>query len=406
MIMHRFPRFAGVALAVAIVAVPAFPIAQQRGRGADNPFPGGTNTDGSLRPMPPVTRLFTQDAYTEYAILEPGSESFRIRFLPEETRAGATELVNATRGGSEGSGIEVYDPRTGAPLEFTYLQQGNDPESHAIHAALPMPVPEGGVGRVLIYKTYKDPRTYMMHGDDIVWVRSLSGYRLGVLLPKGFAFTSSNVAAQLTTTRDGQLKLAFANPSGQSNPVTIHARKTTAAFTPLKYTDMFFDDIRTLYDLDAPETGRMTIEQIYSDYRKGATAHLDSLSYLALQDLKVIDLDTAKALMPAQAGTAKVVKLSVPIADDKQSAHIKITGTLKDTGYHVASSGDLVFDRIVHGLRNTILLPAGWEVSGVSQSGTIGTYQGRAFVALINLNESNSYRVAIHARKPAGTATR
>src|SRR5947207_12195082 len=93
-----------------------------------------------------------------------------------------------------------------------------------------MPVPQGGVGRVLIYKTYKDPRTYMMHGEDIVWVRSLSGYRLGVLLTKGFAFISSNVAAQLSTTADGRLKLAFANPSGQSNPVTIHARKTTAAF--------------------------------------------------------------------------------------------------------------------------------------------------------------------------------
>ena len=39
---------------------------------------------------------------------------------------------------------------------------------------LPMPVPEGGIGRVLIYKTYKDPRTYMMNGKDIVWVRSLS----------------------------------------------------------------------------------------------------------------------------------------------------------------------------------------------------------------------------------------
>ena len=55
-----------------------------------------------------MTRLFTQDAYTEYALLEPGSASFRIRFLPEETRVGATELVNATRGGSEGGDVEVY----------------------------------------------------------------------------------------------------------------------------------------------------------------------------------------------------------------------------------------------------------------------------------------------------------
>src|SRR5215475_1731344 len=133
--------------------IPAALLAQGgRGRGGNNPFPGGTNPDGSLRPTAPVSRLFTQDAYTEYAILEPRSEQFRIRFLPEETRVGATELVNATRGGSEGSDIEVYDPRTGKPLKFTYEQQANDPETHAIRATLAMPVPQGGIGRVLIYK--------------------------------------------------------------------------------------------------------------------------------------------------------------------------------------------------------------------------------------------------------------
>ena len=378
-----------------LIAVPAMLIAQ-RGRG-DNPFPGGTNPDGSLRPTAPLTRLFTQDAYTEYAILEPGSESFRIRFLPEETRVGATELVNATRGGSEGSGVEVYDPRTGKAMPFTYEQDKNDPETHAIHAKLPIPVPEGGIGRVLIYKTYKDPRTYMMHGDDIVWVRSLSGYRLGVLLPKGFAFMSSNVAAQLSTTADGRLKLAFANPSGQSNPVTIHARRTTAAFTPSPGRDMFFDDIKTIYDLDAPESGRIHVDQTYSDYRKGDRAQLDMLNDMPLQDLKVVDLDTAKALVP-QRQNPVFVKLDVPITDDRQSAHLRITGTIVDPGYQL-DHGDLVFARTLKGLRNTILLPAGWDVSMVSQSGTIGTYNGRSFVALINLNAENEYNVRLRARK-------
>jgi hypothetical protein len=382
-----------IAAALSAIAIPLL-IAGQRG-GQSNPFPGGTNPDGSLRPTPPVTRLFTQDAYTEYAILAPGSEQFRIQFIPEETRVGATELVNATRGGSEGSDIEVYDPRTGKPLKFTYQQEG---EEHAIHAQLPIPVPEGGIGRVLILKTYKDPRTYMMHGDDIVWVRSLSGYRLGVLLPKGYAFISSNVAAHLTTASDGRLKLAFANPSGQSNPVTIHARKTAANFPPLKYTDMFFDDVKTLYDLDAPDSGRIRVEQTYSDYRKGDKAELDLLAYLPLQEVKVIDLDTAKPLTPVQASNATVVRLDVPITNDKQSAHLKVTGIVKDGSYR-AENGELIFDRTVHGLRNTILLPGGWDVSAVSQSGTIGTYNGRSFVALVNLNAENNYRVVIRARK-------
>src|SRR5579872_6736750 len=150
MIIRKLAPWTVVALALIPLGLPA-----QSRRGGNGPFPGGANPDGSLRPTPPVTRLFTQDAYTEYSILAPGSEEFRIRFLPEETRAGATELVNATRGGSEGSDIQVYDPRTGKPMKFTYVQDVNDPETHAIHAALPIPVPAGGVGRVLIFKTYK-----------------------------------------------------------------------------------------------------------------------------------------------------------------------------------------------------------------------------------------------------------
>ena len=70
----------GLALACAALYVP-LPVAAQRGGGA---FPGGTNPDGSLRPTAPVTRFFSQDAYTEYALLAPGSESFRIKYLPEE----------------------------------------------------------------------------------------------------------------------------------------------------------------------------------------------------------------------------------------------------------------------------------------------------------------------------------
>jgi hypothetical protein len=389
--MSRSPRIASrLALVSTLVVIPVWIVAQQ--------FPGGTNPDGSLRPSAPVRNLFTQDAYTEYALLEPGSESFRITFLPETTRAGATEITNATRGGSEGSGIEVYDPRTGKPVKFTYDADPNDPSAHTIRATLPFPVPQGGIGRVLIYKTYKDARTYTMNGEDIVWVRRLSGYRLGVVLPKGFAFVSSNIATQMTTTADGRLKLAFANPSGQANDLTIHARKTTATFKSHPFTDVFFDDVKTLYDLDAPETGRIKVEQTYSDYRKGPTARLDALAHMPLQDLKVIDLDTAETLAPVRQGKDTVVKLGVPIVDDKQSAHLRVTGTLVNAGYTVVN-GELVFTRQLHGLRNTILLPAGWDVSAVSQPATIGMNQGRAFVALINLNGENNYAVTIRGNK-------
>ena len=70
---------------------------------------------------------------------------------------------------------------------------------------------------------------------------------------------------------DGRLELHFANPSGLSNPLTIHARKSATDFAPASapFTDMFFDDVKTLYDLDQPDTHRMKVEQTYSDFRAG-----------------------------------------------------------------------------------------------------------------------------------------
>ena len=356
-------------------------------------------------PPAPVSRLFTQDTYTEYTLLDPGTEQFRIRFRATESRAGSSEfdwirfesqMLTAVPGVRDGEeNIEVYDPRTGKPLKFAYGQA----ENFFLRVTLPAPVPVGGLGRVLIYKTFKDPRTYMARGDDIVWSRNLIGYRVGVVLPKGYSLVSSNVAAQLSTLPDERLKVAFANASGAySNPVTIHARKTRARFAAASYEDMFFDDMKTLYNLDAPETHSVHVEQTYSDFRKGDKSRLDSLAYLRLQDLKVIDLDTARAFTPVQAGTGMVVKLDLPIVDDKQSAHLKITGKLEDGGYRMENGG-LVFERILYGLRNTVLLPEGWEVAAVSQSGTIGIYRGRVFVAFVNLNAENHYKVTIRARK-------
>jgi hypothetical protein len=396
-----------VALIGVLACGPVLLLGQGRGGQGGTSFPGGSmNEDGSLRPAGASTGLFSQEPYTQYEILEPGSEAFAITYLLDSARAGATEITNATRAGSKGTNISVFDPRTGQPVKFTYdLNEANN--TYSIRATLPFPIPEGGIGRVLIYKTYTDARTYQVNGDNIVWVRSLQGYRLGVVLPKGYAFVSANVAAQMSTLPDGRLKLAFANPSGQANLLTIHAKKTTAAFTPSPYTDMFFDDIKTLYDLGAPETGKFNVEQIYSDPRKGATATLDVLNYLALSDLKVTDLDTAKLLTPvkwtprasaSKSANGMAVTLGVPITNDKQSAHLKVNGVGSD-GYKLVN-GELVFERELHGLRNTVILPAGYEVSAVSQSGTVGrTREGRAFVALINLNAENHYKVTIRARK-------
>lgn len=390
-------------------------IVASQGTIAQQPRPAAP-ADDALRAAPPLTRLFAQDAYTEYGLLDdPNSNSFRIVFMPLETRVGATILTNGTRHGSDGGDVSVWDPRTGKPIKFDYI--GGDEakkrkipgnfvdEDHYIVAQLPWPVPEGGEGRVLILKTYKDARTYYPDGpDSIVWVRALGGQRFGVVLPKGYSFVSSNIASQVIAMPDGRLKLALTNPSGGASPITIRARKTGTPFVANKFSDKVYSDIKTLYDLGDPDTHTFKVEQVYSDERKGDKAKLDIMAYVPLQDLKVIDLDTAKPLTTVKDGNGMAAKLEVPIVDDKQSAHLKVMGRVQDAAYKV-ENGDLVFDRTVRGLRNTILLPAGWDVAGVSQPATLGMYQNRAFVALINIQAEDALRVSIRARKRPGGPT-
>src|SRR5262249_36490551 len=94
------------------------------------------------------------------------------------------------------------------------------------------------------------------------------------------------------------------------------------------------------------------------------------------------------------------VRLAVPITEDTQSAHLKVTGTLAGDSYRMDRDGGILFQHVMKGLRNTIVLPKGWDVSSVSQSGTIGTDRnGRVFIGLVNLNGENSYNVTIRARK-------
>lgn len=368
------------------------------------------SADDALRASPLLTRLFALDAYTQYELLDdPNSHAFRIIYLPQETRPGATLLINGTRHGSDGGGIEVYDPRTGESLKFEYI--GGDEararklpgqfvsEDHYIVAQLPRPVPVGGEGRVLIYKTYKDERTYYAEGDQIVWVRALSAMRFGVVLPRGYAFASANIASQVTTMPDGRLKLSLTNPSAGGSPITIRARKTSATFEGRadwdKSRDKAWDDSKTLYDLDAPETHKFHVEQTYSEMRKGSRVRLSNVSAF---DLKVIDLDTAQPLELQKKGREVHAKLQVPIVNDRQSARLKVSGSLIDPAYDVVN-GSLRFQRTLTGLRNTILLPAGWEVASVSQPCTLGTYQGRTFVALVNIQQEDAVKVTILARK-------
>jgi hypothetical protein len=351
-------------------------------------------------------------------MLDPSTMAFRITFKPTVgpgptanavgCDSPCTQHTNGTRAGSKASDIEVYDPRTGLPMKWVYehLENGNS----QIRATLPMVVPQGARGRVLTYKTYYDPRSYYVHPTtgDVAFTRAISA-RLGVVAPKGYSFVSSNVPAQISVTPEGTVRLAFTNPAGGGSDVTAFFRKTTATFTPTTTYSMAYDDIMTLYDLNQPETHTFKIAQEYSDARRGANARLDVMTYAPLTDLVVTDMDTAKQLPTSREGNATVAKLEVPITREHQSAALRVTGTATDPTYKV-ENGTLMLDRTLHGTRNTILLPAGWEVAASSQPGLLGIaaqapYTGRAFIQLYNLTGEPTQKIVVRARKTSGTSS-
>jgi hypothetical protein len=181
-------------------------------------------------------QYISSDTYTRYELLAPETHQFRIYYEVTETRPGARFHFNPIREGSEASDESVIDPATGKPLKFEVVSgaaasvdapgERLNPGSKYLKVYLAHPVPAAGEYRLVIWKTYKDEKSYYADGDAIVFKRPLSIPRNSVVLPAGYEVVSSSVATQVITERDGRLKLAFVNPgSGGALEVNIRARK-------------------------------------------------------------------------------------------------------------------------------------------------------------------------------------
>ncbi len=180
---------------------------------------------------PPQTE---DDEYTRYELLEPASASFRITYEVTATAEGATTFFNPIRKGSAATDEAVYDRLTGAKVPFdvvtgTVAKAGGLPdadlETSYIRIRLVRPVPKEGEARLLILKTYRDPKSYFAEGGDIVFSRSLGIRRNAVVLPPGHEVVSLNVPSQVRRESDGRLAVSFMNPGPTDMPVVLKARR-------------------------------------------------------------------------------------------------------------------------------------------------------------------------------------
>jgi hypothetical protein len=174
------------------------------------------------------------DHYTRYELLAPGSAKFRIIYEVTATTPGATRYFNPIRRGSIATDEAVYDRMTGERLRFEVVSgkvarewglPRADTTGEYIMVHLPRPVPTDGEVRLLIDKTYQDPKSYMVNGETITFDRSLGIARNSVVLPPGFELISVNYPSQVRQEPDGRLMVSFMNVGTAAVPYVVKGRR-------------------------------------------------------------------------------------------------------------------------------------------------------------------------------------
>src|SRR5262245_55062991 len=174
------------------------------------------------------------DDYTRYELLAPGSAKFRILYEVTATTEGAAYFFNPIRKGSVASDERVADRMTGRPLTFDVVKgdvaraggvRNADSTSEYIRVTLARPVPKEGEARILIDKTYYDPKSYFDENGLLVFNRPLGIKRNAVVLPPGYELVSCNFPSQVIEEADGRIAISFWNNTPSEAPLVLRARQ-------------------------------------------------------------------------------------------------------------------------------------------------------------------------------------
>jgi hypothetical protein len=202
---------------------------------ASAPTPGLAAAAGLPTPTAATETAEEADEYTRYELLAPETGEFHILYEVTVVEPDATVFFNPIRKGSQASGEKVTDRMTGEALRFEVVSgeearksglPGADLDTDYIRVHLPRPVPpDGGQVRLLIEKTYRDPKSYFRERDLVVFSRSLGIKRNAIVLPPGYELLSCNVPSQVLSEPDGRIKISFWNAGPDTAPLRLTARR-------------------------------------------------------------------------------------------------------------------------------------------------------------------------------------
>jgi len=183
-----------------------------------------------------------------------------------------------------------------------------------------------------------------------------------------------------------------------------------------------YQDREILYELQAPDTHAFRITHDYTARKVGEKYYFNVVRAGShVTDPESIDLDSGEHLTYEVLSGKQVVEKKLPIEDSiKDDSEVVVTyltralaaGTtnrirLKETyadpkSYYM-DGDELVWDRTFGRLRNTVVLPQGWYLTGLGSPATIQTLpDGRVSVYIVN-SRNDDVRVYIRARRRPGT---
>src|SRR5215472_16195730 len=357
--------------------------------------------------LPSAVTQTETDEYTRYELLTPESASFRITYEVTATTAGAKFFYNPIRKGSVASDESVYDAHLGTPLHFEVvsgaaarqdpLMPDADPATEYIRITLAAPVPEHGQARLLILKTYKDPKSYYLDGKTLVFDRPLGVTRNKIVLPPGYEVTGLTVPAQIRTEPDGRIAVSFLHAGAGEAPLKVRAVKDARIVAPKPFTaqrswespfeggteeerlaERAHEDREIVYFLQQPETHAFSLYHDYTETRAGVNGYANVVRAGSVASRpSAINLDTGEALETrelsgAQLAAAKInVGEAVPAAaqvvlipfkplEAGQTLRLRIAETYTAPVSYRLEGDELVFDRSLGRPRNAVVLPSGW----------------------------------------------
>jgi hypothetical protein len=368
--------------------------------------------------LPTAVTQTEADEYTRYELLAPETASFRISYEVTATTAGARYFYNPIRKGSVASDEKILDAHLGTPLHFEVvsgeaarrdpLLPDADPATEYIRVTLAAPVPEHGQARLLILKTYKDPKSYYLDDRTLVFDRPLGIRRNKIVLPPGYEVTGLTVPAQIRTEPDGRIAVSFLHAGAGEAPLKVRAVKDARIAAPKPFTtqrswespfeggteeerlaERAHEDREIVYFLQQPETHAFSLYHDYTETRAGVNGYANVVRAGSVASHpSAINLDTGQALETreltgaelaaskinvgeAVPAGARVVLIPFRPLEAGQTLRLRIAETYTAPVSYRLEGDELVFDRSLGRPRNAVVLPSGWYCSFSAAPATV-----------------------------------